>query len=131
MGDHGPALPVITRFGKLLREAGERYPVNGQPPRGVGDRPYPARVGPAAEGVATNPDEVGGVLDPVRRHYVTLTQIRLQSMFTVASAQFTWRNRCICTLPDPSSPARSHGCGPGHGQPRGQLLLGPPADGYG
>src|SRR6266496_6052052 len=77
MGDHGPALPVIPRFGKLLHEAGERYPVNGQPPRGVGDRPYPARVGPAAEGVATDPDEVGGFLDPVRRHYLTLTQIRL------------------------------------------------------
>ena len=43
---------------------------------GVGGRLDPAPIGPAAQGVVADPDQVSRLLDPERRHHPTLTQIR-------------------------------------------------------
>jgi hypothetical protein len=85
MGDHRPALPVIGRFGNLLRKAGERNPVNGQPPGGVSDRLDPAPIGPAAQGVTADPEKVRSLPDPKRPHQGDLN----------ADTDYRTRRRCI------------------------------------
>ena len=86
MGDDCPVRPVISRFGQLARQARQRNPVDGQSPRGVNARFDPAPISPPADGVAADPEEIGGFLDPEHRHYVTLTQIRLRSISPAAYA---------------------------------------------
>lgn len=80
MGDYRPVLTVIGRLGPLASKMGERDPVNSLPPGGVKRRVDPAPIGPTAQRIAADPKQVRGFLDPKRRHHVTLTQMRLQSV---------------------------------------------------
>src|SRR5215475_14842766 len=76
VADHRPVIGGVVRLGQLARKPGQLGPVDGQPPGGVGGRLDPAPIGPAAQGVIADPDQVSRLPDPERRHHLTLTQIR-------------------------------------------------------
>jgi hypothetical protein len=86
LSHYRPVLAVIARLGQFLREAGESDALHSQPTRGVGGRFDPAPIGPAAQRVVADPQEIGSLPDPKRRHPVTLTHMRLQSPLAGAFA---------------------------------------------
>lgn len=65
---------MIGRFGQLLRKRGERCPVDGHPPGGVGGCCDASAARPAAQGVGADSEEVGSFLDSERRHPANLMQ---------------------------------------------------------
>jgi hypothetical protein len=89
VGHHRPALSLVGRVGQLLRKRGERHPVHGVPPGGIGDHLDPSAIGPAAQGVIADPEQAGSFLDPEGRHPATLAQMRRISPRKSPSRQLT------------------------------------------
>jgi hypothetical protein len=79
VGHHGLACGAVRRLGQFLGKPGQRHPINGEPPRGIGDRFDPPILGPAPQGVSADPEQAGRFPDPEGRHPGILAQIRLQA----------------------------------------------------
>ena len=69
--DDRSRLGVVAALGDLLGEPGEVDPVDDLA-RSLGRRTQPAGLAPAPDGVVADAEQLGRLLDPVRRHARTL-----------------------------------------------------------